>query len=103
MEHMFREELHAMFTAHSTDKRSRRFRRSGSLDGNARGEKRIIFSEEEQPAMVPLEQLYVYCCVLLCTVVYCMCTVVYCCVPWCAISTLTNQEKLGSFWGTFDC
>ena len=69
MEHMFREELHAMFTAHSTDKRSRRFRRSGSLDGNARGEKRIIFSEEEQPAMVPLEQLYVYCCVLLCTVV----------------------------------
>jgi hypothetical protein len=60
LQYLFREELHSLFQEHCNSpqvKRSRRFRRSGSLDGNARGEKRIILSEEEQSPMIPLEKL----------------------------------------------
>ena len=58
--YMFREELHAIFHSyvnHPIRKKTRRFRRSGSLDGNVRGEKRIILSEEEESPMVPLDLL----------------------------------------------
>ncbi len=60
----FRELLHELFqrllrtTEHGiVRKRTRRFRRSGSLDGNFRGEKRLILSEEERVPSVSLERL----------------------------------------------
>ena len=46
--YMFREELHSIFLEHAdngpTRKKTRRFRRSGSLDGNARGKFYLIFA-----------------------------------------------------------